>query len=78
MPAKKRPAAVLEPELSGPVALGQHKAQATMDHCKRLAKAGRPFVLQQYKACKTWAAKRDFAQKLSLDKEASWLEAQEP
>eukprot|EP00974_Lingulodinium_polyedra_P029982 2888141-Lingulodinium_polyedra.AAC.1 len=42
-----------------------------------MERSGRPFPLQKYRECKTWAAKRDFVSKLSLDKECTFLECEE-
>jgi len=48
-----------------------------MDQLKRLSKAGRDEPMIAYKALKTHAAKRQFAQKLMIDREAAFLEASE-
>jgi len=57
-------------------AMGKNAAQATMNSLKRLEKSGRSFPIQHYKSLST-AGKRDFAAKLEVDKEASFLEIQE-
>ncbi len=54
------------------VAMGKNAAQEAMSQLKRLEKSGRSFPIQHYKALST-SAKRDFAAKLEVDKEASFL-----
>eukprot|EP00974_Lingulodinium_polyedra_P011975 1156287-Lingulodinium_polyedra.AAC.1 len=57
--------------------MGRNAAQAAMDQLKRLAKQGRPYLLQAYKEKRTWAEKRDFVQKLAVDKNCTFLEVEE-
>ena len=57
--------------------MGRNAAQNVMDCLKRLDKQGRPYPLQAYKNCKSWADKRKFAQQLMLDKSASFLSVEE-
>ena len=73
-PVCKRPAAVLDDEEDDHAdvgaATGRNAAQNVMDCLKGLDQQGRPYLLQAYKNCKSWADKRKFAQQLMLDKSA--------
>ena len=77
--AKAEPAAkpADTPAKEGGTAMGQLGAQAVMDLCKKLAKEGKPAALAEYKGLHTWSDKRQFAKKLMLDKDASFLSVKE-
>ena len=57
--------------------LGQSGSNKILYNLSKLDKGGRPYPLAHYKSLRGWAAKRDFAQKLELDPELSWLSAAE-
>jgi len=57
--------------------MGQLGAQAVKDHLQRLKRAGHPGPLVHYEGLKGHKAKLDFALSLKLDREASFLSAQE-
>ena len=71
------PAKQTAEDSAGNTAMGQNRAQDTMNELKRMEKNGRPYTLMKYKQCKSWQAKREFASKLQLDKTASWLGVEE-
>ena len=52
--------------------MGKNAAQEVMNTLKRLEKQGRPGPLAEYRKLKGHEAKRSFALKLSVDKEALW------
>ena len=54
-------------------ALGRNAAQAVTDSVKRFAKNGFDAPMEEWKKCKTWEAKREFALKLATDKTASFI-----
>ena len=54
-------------------ALGRNAAQAVTDNVKRFAKNGWDAPMEEWKKCKTWEAKREFALKLATDKTASFI-----
>lgn len=65
--------AVPTAEIKQKAAMGRNQAQQVMDICKRLQKQGKPEALAQYKACRTWSEKREFASRLLVDRSASFL-----
>ena len=71
------PAKQTAEDSAGNTAMGQNRAQDTMNELKRMEKNGRPYPLMKYKQRKSWQAKREFASKLQLDKTASWLGVEE-
>lgn len=54
-------------------ALGRNAAQAVTDSVMRFAKNGWDAPMEEWKKCKTWEAKREFALKLATDKTASFI-----
>ena len=54
-------------------ALGRNAAQAVTDSVMRFAKNGWDAPMEEWKKCKTWDAKRQFALKLATDKTASFI-----
>ena len=54
-------------------ALGKNAAQPVTDSVKRFAKNGCDAPMEEWKKCKTWEAKREFALKLATDKTASFI-----
>ena len=57
--------------------LGQHAAQAVMDHLKNLSKEGSPEPLAEYKSLRKQHEKVGFALKLKLDPAACFCTLQE-
>ena len=54
-------------------ALGKNAAQPVTDSVKRFAKNGCDAPMEEWKKCRTWEAKREFALKLATDKTASFI-----
>ena len=54
-------------------ALGRNAAQAVTDSVMRFAKNVWDAPMEEWKKCKTWEAKREFALKLATDKTASFI-----
>ena len=52
---------------------GRNAAQAVTDNVKRFAKNGWDAPMEEWKMCKTWEAKREFALKLATDKTVSFI-----
>ena len=57
--------------------MGQLGAQAVKDHLQKLKRQGNPAPVAHYESLKGHKAKLDFALALKLDREASFLTAQE-
>ena len=58
--------------------LGQSGSQNVLRTLKSMAKDGREFPLEKYqKTCRSWSSKRDFAHRMELDPELSFLSAEE-
>ena len=74
---KKEEEELVLTETATSAAMGKQPAQKCMDILKSLSKGGRDYPIKAYKALKSHEEKRNFAKKLFLDRQASFLEAEE-
>ena len=75
--AAEESAIVVAEPAEAPPPMGHLAAQGLMDKLKGMAKSGRTYPLESYKKCRTWADKRTWMARFSVDKQCSWLQIEE-